>query len=152
VTSRPAPAPAGDTVLSRAQPQQRPATAGPRDQPDLPAVADGRPTATSGTPPDDAADSAAARIYTADDPGVTPPTMLRPMLPADPPLTVPADAVGTLDLVIDEEGNVEQVKLSSPANRYQERMLVASAKSWKFKPAMRNGRPVKYRARLRVTI
>ena len=64
----------------------------------------------------------------------------------------PPDQVGTLDLLIDETGNVEQVKLTSPANRYQERMLVSHAKSWKFKPATRDGHPVKYRTRVRVTI
>jgi TonB family protein len=91
-------------------------------------------------------------VYTSADPSVLPPVMIRPMLPASPPAGVPPDQIGTLDLLIDETGNVEQVKLSSPANRYQERMLVSHVKTWKFKPAMREGQPVKYRTRVRVTI
>jgi hypothetical protein len=93
-----------------------------------------------------------APVYTSADADVVPPVLVRPMLPANPPPTVPPDQVGTLDLVIDESGNVEQVKLSSPANRYQERMLVSHVKSWKFKPATRDGLRVKYRTRVRVTI
>ena len=78
--------------------------------------------------------------------------MVRPVLPAVPPPGLSPDQVGTLDLVIDETGRVEQVKLQSPTNRYQDRMLVAHAKSWVFKPALRDGQPVKYRTRVRVTI
>jgi protein TonB len=91
-------------------------------------------------------------VYTSSDPGVTPPVLVRPMLPAEPPPSVPPEQVGTLVLVVDEDGNVEQVRLSSPANRYAERMLVSHAKTWKFKPATRDGHPVKYRTRVRVTI
>ena len=31
-------------------------------------------------------------------------------------------------------------------------MLVAAAKAWLFKPAVRDGRPVRFRARIRVTL
>jgi hypothetical protein len=60
--------------------------------------------------------------------------------------------VGTLELLVNEYGDVDQVRLVSPANRFRERMLVASAKAWKFQPAMKDGQPVKYRTRVRLTI
>ena len=91
-------------------------------------------------------------IYSIADAAVQPPIMVRPVLPAEPPRDVPAEDVGTLELLVNEDGDVEQVRLVSPANRFRERMLVASAKAWKFQPAMKDGQPVKYRTRVRITI
>jgi hypothetical protein len=94
----------------------------------------------------------AASIYSSGDLTVTPPVLVRPLLPAEPPPGLPPEQVGTIELLVDENGNVDQVKLVSPANRYEERMLVSHAKSWKFRPALKDGRPVKYRTRVRLTI
>jgi hypothetical protein len=91
-------------------------------------------------------------VYSSADATVQPPVMVRPVLPAEPPHDVDADDVGTLELLINEYGDVDQVKLVSPANRFRERMIVASAKAWKFQPAMKDGQPVKYRTRVRLTI
>jgi hypothetical protein len=99
------------------------------------------------TPLDDAGD----RIYTASAPGITPPVLLRQHLPSEPPPGVGPDEVGVFDLVIDSSGAVERVQLTSPTNRFQERMLVAAAKAWKFKPASRGGIPVRCRLKMRVT-
>ena len=57
-----------------------------------------------------------------------------------------------LDMIISETGEVEHVKLISIANRFQERMIVAAAKAWRFRPALKGGQPVKYRIRVRVTL
>ena len=62
------------------------------------------------------------------------------------------DDVGTLELTVTETGTVSHVKLISTSNRYQERMLVAAAKTWRFQPAMKNGGPVRFRARVRITV
>jgi hypothetical protein len=94
----------------------------------------------------------AGRVFTQADPLVTPAILIRPHLPDQPPADVPEEQVGTLELVVGESGVVEHVHLISPANRYQERMLVAAAKTWQFQPAMREGRPVRYRTRIRVTL
>ena len=91
-------------------------------------------------------------IYTSSDPDVQAAVIIRPVLPTAPPDDVPADHLGTLELLVDERGDVENVRLFSPFNRYQERMIVANAKTWKFQPATRAGRPVKYRTRVRLTI
>ncbi len=110
---------------------------------------------TTGGPPTSVAATVATppeAIYSSADAAVVPPVMVRPVLPASPPAGLSPDQIGTLDLVIDETGRVSQVKLSSPTNRYQDRMLVAHAKSWVFKPALLDGQPVKYRTRVRVTI
>lgn len=93
-----------------------------------------------------------AMIFTALDEEVLPPVLVRPVLPKEPPPNVPADQVGTIEVVVDEQGDVISVRLISPANRYHERMLVSAAKMWKFRPAYKDGRPVRYRTRVRLTI
>ncbi len=91
-------------------------------------------------------------VYTPGDATVIPPVMVRPVLPKDPPPGVPLHQIGTIDVWVDENGDVEQVRLMSPANRYQERMLVSAAKSWKFRPAFKDGHAVRYRTRVRLTV
>ena len=92
------------------------------------------------------------RVFTNSDPKVIPAVLLRPHLPDQPPAGVPEEQVGTLEFVVTETGAVEHVHLVSPANRYQERMLVAAAKTWQFQPATRDGHPVRFRTRIRVTL
>jgi serine/threonine protein kinase len=53
--------------------------------------------------------------------------------------------VNSMELVISKLGRVEQAKLSAPAKRMTDMVLLSSAKTWKFAPAMRNGQPVRYR-------
>jgi TonB family protein len=91
-------------------------------------------------------------VFSAGDPHVTPAVLIRPHLPDQPPPDVPEEQIGTLEFVVAESGLVEHVHLVSPANRYQERMLVAAAKTWQFRPATRDGRPVRFRTRIRVTL
>ena len=94
----------------------------------------------------------AGQVFQAGDPQVTPAVLIRPHLPDNPPPDVPEEHIGTLEFVVTESGAVEHVHLVSPANRYQERMLVAAAKTWQFRPATRDGRPVRFRTRIRVTL
>lgn len=108
-------------------------------------------------PPGEAPDRSApratpGRVFSDTDPRVTPAVLIRPHLPAQPPPDVPEEQIGTLEFVVSESGAVEHVRLISPANRFQERMLVAAAKTWQFRPAMRDGRPVRYRTRIRLTL
>lgn len=95
---------------------------------------------------------APVEVFTAGDPEVTPPVIVRPVLPKDPPPDVPPDEIGVVEVVVDENGDVLHVKLISPANRYRERMLVSASKMWKFRPAYKDGVPVRYKTRVRLTI
>jgi hypothetical protein len=92
------------------------------------------------------------RIFESGDAHVVPALLIRPQLPDDPPPGVPEEQIGTLEFVVAPSGAVEHVHLVSPANRYQERMLVAAAKTWRFRPATHDGKPVRYRTRIRVTL
>jgi hypothetical protein len=84
----------------------------------------------------------ASGVYSPETPGVKPPTLVRPQMPREPQ---PGDDTGYFDMIVDEKGLVQQVKLISPRRRYHDRMLVAAAKAWQFSPATLDGQPVKYR-------
>jgi Gram-negative bacterial TonB protein C-terminal len=90
------------------------------------------------------------RVYTADDADVEPPAMRRPQLQRERRAdTEPSDSY--VEVVIDELGEVTQVRLHSSDLSLNDRMIVAAAKAWQFQPAMKDGRPVKYVLRLPVT-
>ena len=90
-----------------------------------------------------------SRVYSAAEPDVAPARLLRSQLPQEP--AAGADT-GYFELTVDEAGDVEFVRLLSPTHRYQDRILVAAAKAWKFRPAMLHGRPVKYRLRIPIIL
>ena len=86
-------------------------------------------------------------VYSASESRVTPAQLVRSQLPKQP---FAGAGTSYFDLIVDEAGDVQFVRLISPRNRYQDRMLVAAAKAWKFKPAVLDGKPVKYRLRMPV--
>ncbi len=85
------------------------------------------------------------RVYSVADRSVTPPTAIGRQLPVAPPIGLANQLVGTLEMVISQEGEVEAVRLHTPLNRYHERMIVSAAKAWRYRPAIKDGKPVKYR-------
>jgi hypothetical protein len=93
----------------------------------------------------------AVPVYAAGDPDVRPPALLRQQLPSGPPPGLDLGDVGVLELVVNTRGEVESARLVT-TGRFQERMIVAAAKTWKFSPAVKDGQPVKYRTRVRVTL
>ena len=91
-------------------------------------------------------------IYSETDADVVPPRALSRQMPVTSPAGVPPNRVGWLDMVIDRDGNVFFVKLTTPLNRHHERMIVSPAKAWRYRPAMKNGKPVMYRIRVKVNL
>jgi TonB family protein len=91
-------------------------------------------------------------VYTSGAEGVEPAVLIRPHLPSRPPSDTPSEQIGILDIVVSATGAVEQVRLISTSNRYQDRMIVAAAKAWQFEPAMKDGQPVRYRTQIRITL
>lgn len=103
---------------------------------------DGEPNgSTSGNP-----------VYTVDNLEVTPPALIRPQLPSTPPDGMRLEDLGVFELVVATDGTVESAKLRSRSNRFNEKMLVSAAKTWRFSPALRDGRPVRYRKLIFVTV
>jgi TonB family protein len=112
------------------------------------------PPVPAATTPAYGSTSAAAvpdrRVYSAEDPGVEPPAMLRPHLPSERKAdSEPSDSY--VEVVVDERGQVARVRLHSSDLKLNDRMLVAAAKAWQFHPALKDGRPVKYVLRVPVT-
>lgn len=90
-------------------------------------------------------------VYSAQDMGVTAPTLARPQMPAERIEGVSQERAGELELLVGLDGRVEQARLVPASNRYQDRMMVSAAKTWRFAPASRDGRPVRYRFRMPIT-
>lgn len=93
----------------------------------------------------------AAHIYTADDRQVTPPTAVKQPMPSFTLVGSPPPP-GLLDLVIDEHGQVEQASMRTSITPRYDQLVVASAKDWRFAPALLDGRPVRYRKVVQITV
>jgi TonB family protein len=91
------------------------------------------------------------RIYSAGDANVTAPIALNQVLPTYPgQVMIPRS--GKIEVVIDEAGAVESAVMTGSVSIAYDRLAIAATKSWKFKPATVDGRPVKFRKIVQVTI
>ena len=94
----------------------------------------------------------AERIYSSNDIGVTPPVTVRPQMPVLPPPGVLADALGVVEVIVSDTGVVESVRLLSPPRNLHERMILSAVKAWQFQPAMKDGRAVRFRHLIQITL
>jgi hypothetical protein len=106
------------------------------DTGETPALPIPDPVASVGASPD-------SKFYSREDRDVEPPVLRSPGPPTPPGL---ADHVSnTLELLIDEEGSVLSAKWAFPTQRLSDALVPSAAKNMKFKPAVRNGKAVRYR-------
>jgi len=110
-------------------------------QPAVPAAAP-EPDPPASPPP---AEPTPGRIYGAADGNVVPPATLRQWLPSFPGRVPPTTGGGALEVVIDESGTVETAVMRTPVSGAYDSMAIAATRSWRYKPAMVNGVPVKFR-------
>jgi hypothetical protein len=93
------------------------------------------------------------RIYTAEEPGIVQPVIIRQDVPTVPSaINGMTRNTGLLDLVIDEKGRVISLLLRSRIHPLYDTALVNAAKEWKYKPAKLNGSPVRFRKLLQITV
>jgi hypothetical protein len=93
------------------------------------------------------------RVYTADDDGVTPATPVRQEVPRVPPqIATQARERGILDVTIDEQGRVISATLRVSLHPIYDSQLLASTRDWRYQPATLNGRPVKFRKIIQITV
>jgi hypothetical protein len=97
-------------------------------------------------------DASADFIYSHGNPDVIPPVAIRPHLPSEPPADSAPDHLMVLELVVSTKGDVESVRLLTVPRTVNDFMIVSAAKAWLFAPAKRNGRPVKYKQRIRFVV
>jgi TonB family protein len=94
-------------------------------------------------PPAPPAVLAPARVYGVEDVNVVPPVSIRQSLAAL--ADVFALRPGILEIVIDETGEVETATIRASVNPVYDRLVLATARSWRYKPATLAGTPVKFR-------
>jgi TonB family protein len=93
------------------------------------------------------------KIYTADDDGVVPATPIRQDVPRVPTQVAnQARERGMLDVTIDEQGRVTNATLRLSVHPIYDAQLLASTREWRYQPAMLNGRPVKFRKIIQITV
>jgi hypothetical protein len=92
-----------------------------------------------------------AATYSIADRDVRPPIMYYPQLPPFLELNTPPGAVNAMELLVTPEGNVDRVQMMQGPSRMPDMMLLSSAKTWRFRPALKNGQPVWYRTNVRWT-
>lgn len=91
-------------------------------------------------------------IYTSDNKNVVPPETIRQDIPAYPGRVV-FDRAGVIEVVIDTNGAVESASMLEAMEPLYNRVLMAAAKNWQYRPARLDGMtPVKYRKRIQVSL
>ena len=87
-------------------------------------------------------------IHELGDPGVVAPVAIRQGIvrwlgPVRPPLA--GTMLGTIEVVIDEAGSVIASVMRVSVSRFYDAVLLDSSRSWRYRPATKDGQPVKYR-------
>jgi TonB family protein len=109
------------------------------------------PAAPAPVKPAPVADVAPPRIYSATDTSVLPPTPVKQALPAFP-AQLPMANRGVLEIVINEDGDVETAAMRESVNPRYDAQLLTAARAWQYRPALLNGKPVKYRKMIQVDV
>ncbi|MBI2186830.1 MAG: hypothetical protein HYU37_06845 [Acidobacteria bacterium] len=92
------------------------------------------------------------RIYTGDEREVVPPVAIHQELPRFPGAVRPGGVKGVVEVLIDEGGAVESASMLVPTIASYDKLLLAAASRWLYYPATVDGKPVKFRKRIQVTI
>ena len=93
------------------------------------------------------------RVFSMDDDGVAVPTPIRQDVPR-----VPAQVAnqtrdrGILEIVIDEQGRVINATIRVSLHPIYDAQILVAAREWKYSPALVNGRPVKFRKTIQITV
>ena len=87
-------------------------------------------------------------MYTVDDAGVTPPVVISQRMPSMTPelmrVTKALNTGAVIEVVIDEKGDVLEANVRKSLNASFDNLIVGAARRWKYRPAMKDGVPVRY--------
>jgi len=88
------------------------------------------------------------RVYTVDDVGVVPPTVLNQRMPAMTPdlvrITKAMNTSAVVEIVIDEKGDVVDATIIKSVNQSFDNIVIGAARRWKYRPALKDGVAVRY--------
>jgi TonB family protein len=87
-------------------------------------------------------------VYTVDDVGVVPPTVINQRMPAMTPdlvrITKAMNTSAVVEVVIDEKGDVVDATIIKSVNTSFDNIVIAAARRWKYRPALKDGVAVRY--------
>ena len=84
---------------------------------------------------------------------VTPPVTLRQDVPPWPRgVPFPEPAVAIIEVVIGSDGRVLETRLQKAVNPRYDQLLLAAARSWTYRPALRDGQPTPFVKAVRVEL
>ena len=94
------------------------------------------------------APASAARVYTVDDVGIVPPTVINQRMPAMTPdlvrITKAMNTSAVVEIVIDEKGDVVDATIIKSVNTSFDSIVITAARRWKYRPALKDGVAVRY--------
>ena len=118
-----------------------------------PAAAAAPPPAAAAVTPQPVAMKASPGFYTLADTDVTPPVVLAQVIPPWTTTNMKTGVfTGTLEFVVDEKGAVESVMLVEPVWPSYDAVLLHAARGWRYEPALREGKPVKFKRVLAIKL
>ena len=91
--------------------------------------------------------AAANREYRTGDPGVTDPVPFG-YLPPKPNPNTPPDSLQVLEVHVNPNGLVDSAKFVMNRPSFRNTWWISAAKAWRFRPAMRDGKPVRFVMRI----
>ena len=93
------------------------------------------------------------RIYAAEDQDVIQPGTIRQDMPKVPVAVLnQARERGILEIVINEQGRVQEATIRSSVHPVYDSLMMAAAREWRYQPATFAGTPVKFRKRIQVAV
>jgi TonB family protein len=93
------------------------------------------------------------RIYTSLDKDVTAPGIIRQEMPRlTPQMKAQAQERGVVEIVIDEQGRVTFAAIRQPMQPLFDADVLMAAREWRYQPATRLGKPVKYRKMIQINV
>jgi hypothetical protein len=119
--------------------------AAPAPPPPTPVVSAQRTTAVTGARP---ASPLALQVFGPEHTDVTRPVPVTRTVPRWRPVNTTEERLelqGSIELIISETGTVQQTKVTRSIHPRYDPVLLQAARDWTFRPALRNGAPVKYR-------
>ncbi|MEP7307046.1 MAG: TonB family protein [Acidobacteriota bacterium] len=139
--ARPAGAPPVSEAASRSSASPAGAAGASRSNP--PAAGASRAVSPTG-----ATSSSTGRVYSIDDQDVSPPAVIDQRitgLPAEVTQMIKATrATGLVEVIIDETGSVVDATIRQSVNIGFDGAILRAARRWKYRPAMKDGVPVRY--------
>jgi TonB family protein len=129
-------------------PQESPAVTGPVAPANTPRRTEAAPAPAPRRTESAPAPASAPRVYTVDDVGVVPPTVVNQRMPAMTPdlvrITKAMNTSAVVEVVIDEKGDVVDATIIKSVNTSFDNIVISAARRWKYRPALKDGVAVRY--------